>query len=107
MHIIFSEHFDPAMRYEGLARFAFDNCLKYKDPWGYCAQERYSQFTPEPTLEGKRMLATIFIKLILNNQNSQYSEKLKDLENKIWESTTKDAIVEIIDATIIMFTKKK
>ena len=92
------------MRYEGLARYAFDNCQKYGDPWSYCAQDRYVNFVREPNLVGKRALPTILIKLILNNPDNEYTHRLKELEENVWEINSQKDVVTIVDECIAKFT---
>jgi hypothetical protein len=94
--ILFNDDYDIGMRYEGLARFAFDNCGKYDDPWGYCAQERYNSFVPTPSFTGKRALTTVIIKLIINNPDNEHTDKLKELEESVWQAETQESIIEII-----------
>ncbi len=96
---------DPAMRYEDLARAAFNNCKKYGDPFGYAAQERYNNFVPKPNIIGKRTLSTVFIKLILDNLNSPYINDLKKLEDLVWESETQSEVIDIIDKGIEIVNK--
>ncbi len=66
MFVLFDDHDDISFRYEGLARAAFNNCDKYGDPWGYTAQDFYSNFVPKPNLKGKRALSVILCKLIID-----------------------------------------
>jgi hypothetical protein len=69
--INFKDDSNPAMRFEGLARAAFNNCMKFGDPFNYAAQEEFSNFIPAPNLKGKRILSTIFIKLIIDFPESE------------------------------------
>ena len=85
------------MKYEELARKAFDDCGKYGDPFNYAAQERYSNFVPKPTLQGKRMLSTVLIKIIVSNQGKSEIPKFLELEDKVWKSETQEEVVSIID----------
>lgn len=96
--LIFDNDNDPAMRYESLARAAFDDCGKYGDPWGYAAQDRYAVFTREPIgIDGKRALSTILIKLVVDNDGTEYTNKFKTLEENVWGITTQSQAIEIID----------
>ncbi|MCF8227364.1 MAG: hypothetical protein K9J24_00325 [Bacteroidales bacterium] len=95
---MFKNDHDPAMRYEGLARAAFDNCDKYDDPWKYAAQEKYNQFVKEVSIGGKRMLSTILLKIIFDYLNHSEVDKLIALEKSIWDATEQDQIIEIIDS---------
>lgn len=40
-----TDNIGPAFRYECHAKFAFENCSKYGDPWYYAVQDVYSNFT--------------------------------------------------------------
>jgi hypothetical protein len=104
--ILFENDHDPAMRYEGLARFAFDNCGKYGDPWGYCTQDKYANFVPTPKEEGKRALSTILSQLIMKYKDSPIFEILKELEENVWTASTQEDVRTIIDETIDLFREK-
>ena len=93
------------MKYEELARKAFDNCSKYGDPFKYAAQERYDNFVPIPTLLGKRILSTILIKIIVSNQGKSGVDKFIELENKVWTSETQSEIISIIEKADTLFDK--
>ena len=103
--IIFANDIDPAMRYEGLARKAFDDCGKYGDPFGITAQDKYIRFVPEPTIEGKAMLSKVFTKLVINHKDTEYKDALRELEEKIWEAETQEEIIDIIDKGIKIVQK--
>jgi hypothetical protein len=99
--ILFEDDFDPAMRYEGLARFAFDNCARNEDPWGYSRQDIFGGFVPVPTINGKRALSAILNKLIWDKrQYDELKDQLLKLEETIWEAKTQEEIIRIIDYTI-------
>jgi hypothetical protein len=104
--ILFKNDPNPAMRYEGLARFAFNNCEKYGDPWGYCAQDRYVNFVPTPNMEGKRALSSILSQLIMKYKDSAIFETLKELEKNVWEASTQENIRSIIDESINLFREE-
>jgi uncharacterized protein YpuA (DUF1002 family) len=91
---------DPAFRFEDLARFTFDNCLKYKDPWGYAAQEVYINFTDKIDLKAKRILSTILNKLVYDYKDKNVSNRLKEIEESIWTITKQTDAIKIIDDTI-------
>lgn len=97
--ILYEEYQDPAMRYEGLACKAFNDCIKYQDPFSYAAQDHFNnEFTIEPTtLMTKRILSTIFIKLIIDNPENT---KLKDLNEMIWTVNSQKEVIFIIDEGI-------
>lgn len=93
------------MKFEELARKAFDNCSKYGDPFKYAAQERYNNFVPIPTLLGKRILSTVLIKIIITHQSKNGVEKFIELENKVWTSETQKEIISIIETADALFDK--
>lgn len=101
---LFEDDPNPAMRYEGLARAVFNNCNKYGDPWGYAAQDRFTNFVP-PNLTGKRALSTILIKLISDNPKHELTPKLIEIEESIWTTNEQLKIIQIIDETIRIFNK--
>ncbi|CAL2093253.1 conserved hypothetical protein [Tenacibaculum sp. 190524A05c] len=98
--MIHTDHNDPAFRYEGLARVAFDNCEKYGDPFGIAAQDVYNNFVPEPTLNGKKALSKVLSKIIIDNTESEHNDALIQLEESIWSSETQQQIITIIDTSI-------
>lgn len=100
-----TDDIDPAFRFEHLARFAFDNCLKYGDPLHYAAQEVYANFVPNIELKGKRILSTIITKLIFDNKNNNNCKDLIEIENSVWTATSQHDAIQIIDRTIAVFQK--
>ena len=98
--MIHTDHHDPAFRYEGLARAAFDNCGKYGDSFGIAAQDVYNSFVPEPTLNGKKALSKVLSKLIVDNSEGEHKDALVELEESVWTSETQQQIITIIDASI-------
>lgn len=97
---LLKNHPEPSMRYESLARAAF-NCPKGGDPWGYAMQQNYDLFfVPGPKLEGKRALSTVLCKLIYDNKGSKHNIELKKLDDEIWDATATEQISDIIDKTL-------
>lgn len=60
---MFSNEYDPAMRYEGLARTAFD-CNKWGGPDGIAHQEFYNNFVPDVNIKAIDALKKIVIALL-------------------------------------------
>ena len=57
---------DIAMIYEDIARFAFNDCSKYGDPWKISAQEVHNAFCDiTRNNEAKENLHKVFVGLIL------------------------------------------
>src|SRR5260221_13787924 len=100
MYIANSGNIDPAFRYEGLARFTFDNCSKYGDPWHYAAQEVYANFIPKIELKGRRILSAILTKLVFDNKDTKICKGLIEIENSIWTAVSQQDAIKIIDNTI-------
>ena len=90
----------PAFIYEGLARAVFDNCTKYGDPFGIAAQDNYIRLFPNITEKGRRALSTIIIKMIIDHSDSEYKERLRKLDDNVWEAKTTEDITAIIDKCI-------
>lgn len=99
--ILYGDHHDVAMKYEGLVRAAF-NCGRYGDPFRYANADIYDRlFTKEIIeLEAKRTLSTVIIKLIIDNEKSKHVEKLKKLDDKTWIANDQGDMIEIIEECI-------
>ncbi len=95
-----TDNVDPGFRFESLARIAFDNCLKSRDPWGYASQDVYNNFVSSFNLKGKRILATILTKLIYDFKDKSICNKLIIIEDSIWSASTQRDVVNIIESTI-------
>lgn len=101
-----SDYRDPSARFEGLLRYAF-KCGKAEDPFGYARQEEYSGFVDEVRFSARRALATGLIKLVIDNPDNEYSDRLKELETSVWEAKTQDQINQIIDEALRLMNKKE
>lgn len=89
---------DPAFLYEGLARAAFDNCSKRGDPYKYAAQEVYGNFVDEIKLRGRRALAAVIAKVIIDHKSNQQALKvLIKLDDEIWELKTQDEVIDWLE----------
>ena len=87
-----SDDRDPSARFEGLLRYAF-KCGMAEDPFGYARQEEYSGFVDEIRFSARMALATGLIKLVIDNPDNGYTDRLKDLETSVWEAKTQDQII--------------
>jgi hypothetical protein len=77
MYVIFSQDSDPAMRYEGLARTAFD-CKKWEGPDNLASQEYYNNhFVPEADKKAIKALKKILKEL----ESFTSGDTKKDLKN--------------------------
>lgn len=102
---LFSNDSNPAMRYEGLARAAFGNCNKGRDPRGYASQDRYVNSIIAVDLKIKRALSTVLIKLIFDNASHPCVVELKKLEDRVWDAKEQREIVRIVDEAIKIYDK--
>lgn len=102
IEILHNDDLDPAMRYEGLYRFAFDNCRKQEDPWGKATQNNYSIFMENDLSEAKTSLYRILHKLLFDNfkNDTEKKEKLLNIEIKINKIKNQQDAVSIIDNTL-------
>lgn len=75
---------DIAIIYENVARFAFNNCAKYGDPWKIAAQEVHNVFCDvNRNTEAKQNLHKIFVGLILKTKSEIANKNLLKLETLI------------------------
>lgn len=102
--ILHDDDLDPAMRYEGLYRFAFDNCRKQEDPWGEATQNNYSIFMQNDFSDAKMSLYRILHKLIFDNFKDENEKKAKllRLEIKINKIKSQQEAISIIDNTLLI-----
>lgn len=99
--ILHDDDLDPAMRYEGLYRFAFDNCKKQEDPWGEATQNNYSIFLENDLSDAKTSLYRILHKLIFDNfkNKKKIQSTLIKIEIKINQIKSQEDAISIIDDT--------
>lgn len=102
--MIHTDSHDPAFRFEGLLREAFQ-CGKGQDPFGNAMQERFSCFVGSITEEGRRALSTAFVKLVLDYPDSK--DDFIKLDDKVWKASTQDDIIDIIDQGIKILKRIK
>jgi hypothetical protein len=102
--ILHDDDLDPAMRYEGLYRFSFDNCRKQEDPWEEATQNNYSIFTQDDLSEAKTSLYRILHKLIFDNYKNEKEKnaKLLKIEKQINLIKNQKDAISIIDNTLII-----
>jgi hypothetical protein len=95
-YIMFDNDHNPAMRFEGLARAAFDNCNKYGGPFSIAHQEVFGFKSPgynEMTDEFRRALILVLVKLVIRYPEN---EAFKELEKRTWTASNPDEVDEII-----------
>ena len=60
------------MIYENVARFAFNDCNKYGDPWGIAAQEKHQAFCSIDRInEAHQIMSRIYVGLILRMKSEE------------------------------------
>lgn len=89
------ESSNPAFRYEGIVRLAFD-CGKYDDPLGLAKQEAFSFENGEASFRLKLGLSYSLYKL----GRSYDSELLEQLSEHVWASNSQTRIIEIMDEAL-------
>jgi len=105
--ILHGDNTVPDMRFEGLARAAFDNCDKWGDPWGIAAQDFYKNLVPQPNKRGRQGLSKILTKLIIDCNDHELKKMLIQYEKEIWETEDESQIIDIIDYSIAITNKMK
>lgn len=103
MEIMFQDSDNPAFRYEGLMRKIFNDCAKYGDYWGAAAQDFYINYSPIPSLKGKRALSRALLKVIFENMLD--SKKLIELEERVWNAKEQIDIDNIVYEVIEIYNK--
>lgn len=98
MFILHGNDFDPSMRYEGLARAAFD-CERKGGPNGIADQEFFNNFVPEITPKAIAALDEILVALSKKTSGETRSNLLQ-----VRSSLTMDMLqrtgIELIDYVI-------
>ncbi|GEN68064.1 hypothetical protein [Chryseobacterium rhizosphaerae] len=90
---------DPAMRFEGLARYAFD-CAPYGDPDGYAHQSTYNfYFVPEVSEKGVKIIHKILDSLIVKS-NPEKSKEFQTVKNSLSEKMKQMTSIHLIDYLI-------
>lgn len=98
-YIPFENDYDPGMRYEGLARYAFD-CQSYGGPNNIAHQTVYnSSFVPDVSEEGLLVLGQILDALIAKFDGDKKQE-FKNLKASLTENMQQMTAIELIDYII-------
>lgn len=99
VYIAFSDDFDPGMRYEGLARYAFD-CNRWEEPNNIAHQSAYnSLFIPETNREEILVINQILDALIAKEEESKVIE-LTQIKNSLTERMKQETAIDLIDYVI-------
>jgi len=102
--MIHTDSHDPAFRFEGLLREAFQ-CGKGQDPFQNAMQERFSCFVGSVTQEGKRALSTAFVKLVIDYPDNK--DEFIPLDDRVWKASTQEDIIGVIDQGIELLKRIK
>jgi hypothetical protein len=97
-YVLFDNDHNPAMRFEGLARAAFDDCNKYGGPFEIANQEIFRFKGPgydEIADEFRRALVLVLVKLVIRYP---HNGTFKELEKRAWTVKTPDEVDEIIQS---------
>tara|TARA_R110002012_G_scaffold34820_5_gene100036 strand:+ start:15390 stop:15710 length:321 start_codon:yes stop_codon:yes gene_type:complete len=98
-YVIHQNDSDPGMRYEGLARFAFD-CARWGGPNNVAQQSVYnSLFIPDTNDEGILVLTQILDSLIEKYQGHTKQEFI-DLKTSLTAGMEQRTAIELIDYII-------
>lgn len=98
-YIPFENDYDPGMRYEGLARYAFD-CKRYGGPNNIAHQSVYNSiFVPNVNDEGVLVLNQILDALIAKTDGKK-SKEFVELKNSLSDNMKQMTAIELIDYII-------
>lgn len=98
-YVIHQEDFDPGMRYEGLARYAFD-CERWGGPNNVAQQSVYnSLFISDTNEEGLTVLNQILDALITKSNGNAKLEFI-ELKNSLSEDMKQRTAIDLIDYII-------
>lgn len=98
MYVIHGHDFDPGMRYEGLARTAFD-CGKWGGPDNIAHQEFYNNFVPELTPVAIDAMKKIVAALIGKLSPAAQAD-LRAVLNSLDGNMPQESGIELIDYVI-------
>jgi hypothetical protein len=98
-YIQFSNDYDPGMRYEGLARYAFD-CKRHQGPNNVAHQGAFnSLFIPETNEEGILVINQILDSLILKENKIKVVE-LTQIKNSLTKKMKQETAIDLFDYVI-------
>ncbi len=98
-YVLHQDDFDPGMRYEGLARYAFD-CERWGGPNNVAQQSVYnSLFVPNTNAEGLLVLNQILEALIAKS-NGNAKVEFTELKNSLSEDMKQRTAIDLIDYII-------
>jgi len=98
-YVINQEYKDPGMRYEGLARYAFD-CERWGGPNNVAQQSVYnSLFIPETNAEGLLVLTQI-LEALIKKSNGNAKEEFVNLKDSLATNMKQRTAINLIDYII-------
>ena len=104
-YVQFQDNPDPGMRYEGLARFAF-NCGKWGGPNKVAHQSVYnSLFIPDTNAEGILVLTQILDELI-EKYSGQIKQEFIDLKASLKNGMKQRTAIELIDYILKLISEE-
>lgn len=96
-YVLHGDDYDPGMRYEGLARYAFD-CGMWGGPNGVAHQSVYnSLFIPETNEEGVIVLNQILDALIVKEEDVNKRNEYNVLKESLSTGMEQRTAIELID----------
>lgn len=98
MYIYLGDDHDPGMRYEGLARTAFD-CEKWGGPDGIAHQEFYNNFVPDLNPKAIDVLKKIIVAL-KSKVTRQAQTELDAILESLSQGMPQESGIELIDYVI-------
>lgn len=104
-YVMYQDDFDPGMRYEGLARYAF-NCERWGGPNNVAQQSVYnSLFIPEMNANGLIVLNQI-LEALIEKSNGNKRKEFIDLKNSLVANIKQKTAIELIDYIIKIINDK-
>jgi hypothetical protein len=98
-YIPYDDDKDPAMRYEGLARYAFD-CESYGGPNNIAHQSVYNfYFVPELKKEGINIL-TMIIDALITKSSYEKKHEFEEIKSSLPDRMKQNSAINLIDYLI-------
>jgi hypothetical protein len=102
-YILNEDDHEPAMRYEGIARYAYD-CERFGDPNATADASFFDgEFIPTLTHEGLNAMYGIIDQLIIKEGHSQYKKtELQTVKDSLAIGMEQDNSIELLDYIIVI-----
>ncbi len=99
-YILNENDYEPAMRYEGIARQAF-NCDRSEDPNSIADASFFDgEFIPNLTKEGLKAMEVILDQLITIETSNYKKGEFKKIKESLSEGMEQDNSIELLDYII-------